>query len=143
MEVSSHSLDQDRVRGVQFAVGVFTNLTQDHLDYHGDMKSYLQAKARLFQALKPGATAVLNRDDPAAVMMAEQLETGVNIIWYGLSPEADIRAEDIQPGPDGTRLRIANEHRQISPNDRAIYDFVLSTNTVSYTHLTLPTICSV
>ncbi|MFT7537227.1 MAG: UDP-N-acetylmuramoyl-L-alanyl-D-glutamate--2,6-diaminopimelate ligase [Hyphomicrobiaceae bacterium] len=106
MEVSSHSLDQDRVRGVHFAVGVFTNLSQDHLDYHGDMESYLQAKARLFRALRPGSTAVLNRDDPASIRMAEELETGVNIMWYGMSPEADIRAEDIQPGPDGTRLRI-------------------------------------
>ncbi|MGK0156669.1 MAG: UDP-N-acetylmuramoyl-L-alanyl-D-glutamate--2,6-diaminopimelate ligase, partial [Neolewinella sp.] len=65
-----------------------------------------QAKARLFRALRPGSTAVLNRDDPASIRMAEELETGVNIMWYGMSPEADIRAEDIQPGPDGTRLRI-------------------------------------
>ena len=106
MEVSSHSLDQDRVRGVQFAVGVFTNLSQDHLDYHGDMNAYRAAKARLFQALKPGATAVLNRDDPAAHAMADELENGVHVLWYGTSPEADIRAENIEPGPDGTRLRI-------------------------------------
>ena len=106
MEVSSHSLDQDRVRGVHFAVGVFTNLSQDHLDYHGDMAAYRAAKARLFQALRPGSTAVLNRDDPAAQSMAEELEDGVRVIWYGTSPDADVRAEDVEPGPDGTRLRV-------------------------------------
>ena len=106
MEVSSHSLDQDRVRGVRFAVGVFTNLSQDHLDYHGDMASYLKAKARLFRSLGPGSTAVLNRDDPASMAMAEELDNGVRILWYGMSPEADIRAEDLQPGPDGTRMRM-------------------------------------
>ncbi|HEB54531.1 MAG TPA: UDP-N-acetylmuramoyl-L-alanyl-D-glutamate--2,6-diaminopimelate ligase [bacterium] len=106
MEVSSHSLDQDRVRGVQFAVGVFTNLSQDHLDYHGDMRAYRAAKARLFRALEPGATAVLNRDDPVSLAMADELQPGVNVIWYGLSPEADIRAENIEPGPDGTRMRM-------------------------------------
>ncbi len=106
MEVSSHSLDQDRVRGVQFAVGVFTNLSQDHLDYPGDMASYRAAKARLFRSLGPGSTAVLNRDDPAAHTMADARADGVHVIWYGRSPEADVRAEDIQPGPDGTRLRI-------------------------------------
>ena len=106
MEVSSHSLEQDHVRGVHFAVGVFTNLSQDHLDYHGDMASYRAAKARLFQALRPGSTAVLNRDDAAAQAMAEELEDGVRVIWYGTSQEADVRAEDIEPGPDGTRLRV-------------------------------------
>lgn len=112
MEVSSHSLDQDRVRGVRFAAGVFTNLTQDHLDYHGTMGEYRKAKARLFASLQPGATAVLNRDDPASVAMAEALQTGVRTLWFGLSPEADVRAEQIRPGADGTRLVM------VMPNGR-------------------------
>ncbi|MCB9876179.1 MAG: UDP-N-acetylmuramoyl-L-alanyl-D-glutamate--2,6-diaminopimelate ligase [Planctomycetes bacterium] len=106
MEVSSHSLDQDRVRGVRFAVGVFTNLTQDHLDYHGSMDSYRAAKARLFKGLGPGSTAVLNRDDPASLAMADELQRGVDVLWYGMSPHADVRAENVRPGPDGTRLRM-------------------------------------
>lgn len=106
MEVSSHSLDQDRVRGVHFAVGVFTNLSQDHLDYHGDMTAYRAAKARLFQSLRPGSTAVLNRDDAVAQTMAEELEDGVRVLWYGTSPDADVRAENVEAGPDGTRLRV-------------------------------------
>lgn len=112
MEVSSHSLDQDRVRGVRFATAVFTNLTQDHLDYHGTMANYGRAKARLFQSLTPGATAVLNRDDAASATMAGELGRGVNTLWFGLCPEADIRAEHIRLGPDGTRFTM------VMPNGR-------------------------
>ncbi|MBL8749179.1 MAG: UDP-N-acetylmuramoyl-L-alanyl-D-glutamate--2,6-diaminopimelate ligase [Planctomycetes bacterium] len=112
MEVSSHSLDQDRVRGVSFATAVFTNLTQDHLDYHHTMAAYRQAKARLFAGLRPGSTAVLNRDDAASVAMADELATGVRTLWYGQSPDADIRAENVRPGPDGTRFTM------VMPNGR-------------------------
>ncbi len=112
MEVSSHSLDQERVRGVRFAVGVFTNLSQDHLDYHGDMRSYAAAKARLFAQLEPGSVAVLNYDDPASATMADALGSGVRSITYGFSPDADVRAEHVRPGPDGTRLLM------VMPNGR-------------------------
>lgn len=112
MEVSSHSLDQDRVRGVRFATGVFTNLTQDHLDYHQTMAAYQKAKARLFAGLQSGACAVLNRDDPASVAMADELGSGVRASWYGLSPDAEIRAENVRPGPDGTRFTM------VMPNGR-------------------------
>ncbi len=112
MEVSSHSLDQDRVRGVRFATAVFTNLTQDHLDYHGTMSNYQRAKARLFASLQGGACAVLNRDDAAAVAMADEVGTAVRTLWYGLSPEADVRAEQVRVGPDGTRFTM------VMPNGR-------------------------
>ncbi|HET7459392.1 MAG TPA: UDP-N-acetylmuramoyl-L-alanyl-D-glutamate--2,6-diaminopimelate ligase, partial [Gemmatimonadaceae bacterium] len=65
MEVSSHSLDQRRVEGLRFAAGVFTNLTRDHLDYHGTMEHYLAAKAKLVEYLEPGGAGVVNADDPA------------------------------------------------------------------------------
>jgi len=113
MEVSSHSLDQDRVRGVRFATGVFTNLTQDHLDYHESMAAYRRAKARLFTSLQAGATAVLNRDDPASMVMADELGPGVGVLWFGLSPDADIRAEQIQLGPDGTRFTMVMPHGRV------------------------------
>ncbi|VAX40955.1 UDP-N-acetylmuramoylalanyl-D-glutamate--2,6-diaminopimelate ligase, partial [hydrothermal vent metagenome] len=64
MEVSSHALDQHRTAGVRFAAGVYTNLTGDHLDYHGDMDRYAAAKARLFAQLEPDALAVVNAADP-------------------------------------------------------------------------------
>ncbi|GAB4149575.1 MAG: UDP-N-acetylmuramoyl-L-alanyl-D-glutamate--2,6-diaminopimelate ligase [Planctomycetota bacterium] len=113
MEVSSHSLDQDRVRGVRFASGIFTNLTQDHLDYHRDMASYAAAKARLFEQLAPGTTAILNRDDPASIRMAERLAPGVRLLWFGLDPSADVRAEHVDLGPDGTRFRLVMPHGSV------------------------------
>ncbi len=72
MEVSSHALALDRVEGCRFDVVVFTNLTRDHLDFHGDMESYYQAKKRLFDLRKPGACGVVNADDPyGARLLAE------------------------------------------------------------------------
>jgi len=71
MEASSHALDQARTAGLHFAGGVFTNLSGDHLDYHGTMAAYARAKARLFAALGPDAWAVVNGDDGAAAIMAD------------------------------------------------------------------------
>lgn len=70
-EISSHALDQGRVAALHFELGLFTNLTGDHLDYHQTMDAYAQAKARLFQALSPGAWAVINVDDPYAGRMLQ------------------------------------------------------------------------
>ena len=85
MEVSSHGLDQGRVNGVAFDCALFTNLTHDHLDYHGTLTAYAEAKARLFEA--PGlGTAVLNLDDPFGAQLAKRLEArGVRTIGYSLS----------------------------------------------------------
>jgi UDP-N-acetylmuramoyl-L-alanyl-D-glutamate--2,6-diaminopimelate ligase len=71
MEASSHALDQGRVDRVRFEVGIFTNLTGDHLDYHGTMERYAEAKARLFARLPASGTAILNRDDPWWTAMAK------------------------------------------------------------------------
>ena len=86
MEVSSHALDQGRVNGVQYDVALLTNLSRDHLDYHGDMQKYAMAKRRLFdwQGLK---YAVLNLDDAFGAGFAEQLED-VEVVGYGLSDAA-------------------------------------------------------
>ena len=72
MEVSSHALAQERVWGFHFAVAVFTNLTQDHLDYHKDFEHYFQAKRRLFEGLgaPPPDWAVINTDDPWGARLA-------------------------------------------------------------------------
>ena len=108
MEVSSHALVQERVRGVRFGVGVFLNLTQDHLDYHGTMGSYAAAKARLFRQLPPGGTAVLNADaDPGAVAaMYDALPMGTRVISFGRSQGATIRAQSIRCSIDGTRFGL-------------------------------------
>ena len=107
MEVSSHALDQGRVDAVRFAVGVFTNLTRDHLDYHGDMDAYGAAKARLFQA--PGLrAAVVNLDDPFGRALHAGLPGGLQAV--GTSgrgrPEATVRAEDVVLDADGIGFRL-------------------------------------
>jgi UDP-N-acetylmuramoyl-L-alanyl-D-glutamate--2,6-diaminopimelate ligase len=85
MEVSSHGLVQGRVNGVRFSCALFTNLTHDHLDYHGSMAAYGEAKARLFEM--PGLqSAVLNLDDPFGVELARRLEGKVRTIGYSLEP---------------------------------------------------------
>ena len=74
MEVSSHALSQDRVRGVLFARAMFTNLTRDHMDYHRDFEDYYQAKKRLFTAyLRPGGIAILNLDSPQGARLNKEL----------------------------------------------------------------------
>jgi UDP-N-acetylmuramoyl-L-alanyl-D-glutamate--2,6-diaminopimelate ligase len=91
MEVSSHALSLRRVDGIRFAAGVFTNLTRDHLDFHGDMEAYFQAKRRLFELLPPGAVAVINADDPRGAMLAREVERPVT---YAID-----RPADVTPGP--------------------------------------------
>jgi len=106
MEVSSHALDQQRVSGCRFVGAVFTNLTQDHLDYHPSMQAYFEAKATLFGApfldLQPGrATAVVNVDDPWGLQLAERL--GAHGWRCSLQEESDaeLRMEQLQFGSDG------------------------------------------
>jgi len=83
MEVSSHSLDQERVRGIRFAVAAFTNLTnREHLDYHKTFEAYRDAKGRLFESLAVDATAVLNREDPTSAYYAER--TRAHVVTYAL-----------------------------------------------------------
>ena len=84
LEVSSQGLDQGRVLDLDFAVGVFTNLSGDHLDYHGSMEAYEQAKARLFESLRPTAFAISNLDDPVGVRMLER--TGAQTIGITADP---------------------------------------------------------
>ena len=111
MEVSSHALSQQRVRGVDYDVATFLNLTHDHLDYHGSMESYLAAKARLFEMLQPGAVACLPLHDFAAQWIADRLRPGVEVVRFGRDdPEADVWAHSIRPGIDGTELTLVMPH---------------------------------
>ncbi len=91
MEVSSHALSLRRVDGMTFAAAIFTNLTRDHLDFHGDMESYFQAKRRLFELLPPDAPALINADDPRAAAFSDVCRRTVT---YGIT-----RPADISPGP--------------------------------------------
>jgi len=119
MEVSSHALTLGRVRGCDYDIAVFTNLTQDHLDYHGTMEEYRQAKGLLFSQL--GNTydtgrkkvAVLNGDDDAA-QQYEQM-TSAHILRYGIDRPADIKADHISFSANGTRFRLSTpeENRDV------------------------------
>ena len=101
MEVSSHALDQQRVSGLHFDVAIFTNLTRDHLDYHGTMENYFAAKRKLFDgsAGPPPRAAILNRDDPYGAMLEEA--AGSELIYtYGLE-QGDFHAEELCMEPSG------------------------------------------
>jgi UDP-N-acetylmuramoyl-L-alanyl-D-glutamate--2,6-diaminopimelate ligase len=88
MEVSSHALAQHRVEGLRYRAGVFTNLTQDHLDYHGSMQEYFRAKRLLFDMLPVDAVAVTNADDVHGRAIVEG--TQARVVTYGMSPDADV-----------------------------------------------------
>jgi UDP-N-acetylmuramoyl-L-alanyl-D-glutamate--2,6-diaminopimelate ligase len=112
MEVSSHALDQGRTIGIDFRTAVFTNLTQDHLDYHGTMEKYAAVKglffSRLGNAAEPGERsrkfAVLNADDPAHQAYKEM--TAAETITYGIDSAADVRASDIRLTARGTSMKV-------------------------------------
>ncbi len=110
LEVSSHALALDRVEGCEFDIVVFTNLTRDHLDFHGDMESYYQAKSRLFRdVVVPQSTtrpkrAIINIDDEWGVRL--QAETAVPVWTYSVRRQADIYAQNVDLGPEGTQLTV-------------------------------------
>lgn len=114
MEVSSHALDQARVDGTAFDVVAFTNLTRDHLDYHGDMDTYFKSKRRLFTDLlgespKSPRAAVVNLDDPKGKDFAEATPVGVRVVTYGRDPagNADVRPLEVDMSEKGIRARFA------------------------------------
>jgi len=101
MEVSSHALALDRVADVGFAMGVLTNVTRDHLDFHPTFEAYAAAKRSLFDL---AAVAILNADDPCGRRWAGELGRATT---YGFGPEALVRAEDVEIGAGGSRFRVA------------------------------------
>src|SRR5690606_8626574 len=90
MEVSSHALDQNRVDAVTFAAAIFTNLTRDHLDYHGTEDAYRAAKLRLVDLIRPGGVLVTNIDDPAWAGIGRE---GVHLVRYGTQGRGEVQAE--------------------------------------------------
>jgi UDP-N-acetylmuramoyl-L-alanyl-D-glutamate--2,6-diaminopimelate ligase len=107
MEVSSHALDQGRINGVAFDCAVFTNLSRDHLDYHGDMQRYAAAKAALFN--QPGLRyAVVNTDDEAGRELATSLPTGLTLLRYGLDAahNPEVLGHRVVLAPDGLEIEV-------------------------------------
>lgn len=106
MEVSSHSLEQNRVGCCDFDGAIFTNLTQDHLDYHITMKNYFKAKSMLFENLKPGAFAIINADDEYAKDFISVIPKGVKVITYGVKNNADVKATDTEFSEEGAKFTV-------------------------------------
>jgi len=135
MEVSSHALDQGRVNGITFDSAIFTNLTQDHLDYHHTMEEYYKAKSHLFywQGLKH---AIINLDDPygkrlVGELRTNQLTSGLNIITYGVIPtvvgstarQSDIYASDIKITLDGMQFNLHYKNEVVTAIVKVIGTF--------------------
>jgi UDP-N-acetylmuramoyl-L-alanyl-D-glutamate--2,6-diaminopimelate ligase len=112
MEVSSHSLHQRRVEGVELDVAVFTNLTRDHLDYHGSMEEYFRSKARLLEYLKPHGTVVVNLDDRAWTALSTERR---RVSFSERVPNAEVHAEQVQFTARGSEwmLALGNERHRV------------------------------
>ena len=110
MEVSSHGLALDRVRGVPFRAAVFTNLTRDHLDFHPSFGAYRDAKKRLFDGLGPDAVAIVNADDEHAAAMTA--DCAARVVTFGTCADADVRVEVLANDLDGLRLRLDGHERR-------------------------------
>ncbi len=125
MEVSSHALDQGRVDGCPFRIAVFTNLSRDHLDYHGSMTEYFKAKSLLFRGLENSGTrkrsAVINADDPKGEELAKLIR--VPVITYGLGKNCDVRAEQVSSGRKGITARLVTPSGTINIRSSLIGTF--------------------
>jgi UDP-N-acetylmuramoyl-L-alanyl-D-glutamate--2,6-diaminopimelate ligase len=111
MEVSSHALAQDRTRGLEWDVAVFTNLTQDHLDFHGTMKNYFESKLKLFTQLasqqkKRKPVAVINIDDRYGEQLLGKIDKSISLITYGMGVRADFRASNYRMEFGGTSYQL-------------------------------------
>jgi UDP-N-acetylmuramoyl-L-alanyl-D-glutamate--2,6-diaminopimelate ligase len=111
LEVSSHALSLSRVEGMEFRVAVFTNLSQDHLDFHRDMDSYFAAKATLFTSLPPEATAVINADDPRAATLRER--TPARTLSFGMAEDCDVRLLESHSDFTGSTGRLRTPKGEI------------------------------
>jgi len=112
MEVSSHALDQERVRGIKFSSAIFTNLTQDHLDYHKTLEEYFLAKAKLFLELENSAHSIINIDDSYGQKLVN-ISKG-KIITYAIDSQASVTAKNIKYTVSGTEFILVNKDKEIS-----------------------------
>ncbi len=116
LEASSIGIEQGRVDAIDFDVAMFTNLTHDHLDYHGTMTNYFNAKKKLFDHLKPDAVAITNVDDPYGMKIVK--DCPCRIVTYGIENDADYQVTDYQLLKDRTRftLKVENMEYEIETN---------------------------
>lgn len=125
MEVSSHALDQDRAYGLPFAAAIFTNLTQDHLDYHGTMEKYFEAKVRLFEqaAAEPKAALIINADDSWGRKLIQRFEHTGRVTKFGFGVHCDFRAVNVRYDLAGTTFELEARGRSFLVRSPLIGDF--------------------
>lgn len=121
MEVSSHALDLKRVEYVDYQVGIFTNLTEDHLDYHVTMENYYRSKLKLFNITKK--YNIINYDDPYGKRMLEEIENNIPIITYGLDKKSDVIAENIVYHNKGVDFQLKTPKGSIPINMKLLGKF--------------------
>ena len=127
MEVSSHGLATHRLRGTRFDVGIFTNLTQDHLDFHGDMASYRAAKHRLFsELLVPGSSAVVNVDDEHGASFVAATRDAEVVTYSAAGADADWRCIAWTQDVDGTHMAIEHAGTRFDLSTRLLGGFNVS-----------------
>jgi UDP-N-acetylmuramoyl-L-alanyl-D-glutamate--2,6-diaminopimelate ligase len=123
MEVSSHSLDQGRVKGIRFAAGIFTNLTRDHMDYHPTMEDYRDAKGKLFEQIPSRGIVALNADDDVSPCYAGRTEA--HVVYYGLKRKCEVSAQVELGSFNGTRLRL-----KLGTEDLLVHSRLIGTHNV-------------
>lgn len=131
MEVSSHALDQGRVNRVRFAGGIFTNLSSEHMDYHGTMDHYGNAKAQLFETFEP-EFAVINVDDEFGLALAERLSADVRLLRYGMSTRStELFFHDAKAGATGMEALVDTPLGKLELNTRLMGTFNISNMTAA------------
>ena len=121
MEASSHGIDFHRIEGCNFDAAVFTNLSQDHLDYHKTMENYLRTKVRLFNGLAPDKVAVINTDDPYSDHFIRG--TRARVMTYGVQQRADVMAEEIRYGHNRTDFLLKTPEGDMAVRTRLVGSF--------------------
>lgn len=122
MEVSSHSLEQKRAYGLKYDVAVFTNLTNEHIDFHKTMENYYLAKAKLFNLINENGTAVINTDSEYGARLASEL-TDVNVIKIGKNSEADFRIQNIKESLSGTEFELVINEQIHTVKSKLLVEF--------------------
>ena len=122
IEVSSHALVQHRLSGTRLAAAVITNITRDHLDYHGDVAAYRAAKARIADHVAPGGCLILNADDDGVRAVADSFPSDLRVLTFSSrrNPAADLRADVVRMTPAGMRLVLRNRDQALALDTRLV-----------------------
>lgn len=122
MEVSSHSLEQERAYGLKYDVAIFTNLTSEHIDFHKTMENYYQAKAKLFDLLTPNGVGIINIDSEYGKRLYDERQD-LNVISIGKNPNADYVISNVNESFNGTSFTLTNKDKTFEINTKLLVEF--------------------